>query len=95
MRALILVLLLAGCQTVAAQSPEPADACFPKEALFGQLAHQYGEIPAWYGLTDDGTVTVLTMGQQSWSIVSVRPDGMACLDKTGREWGMPDVGTPS
>lgn len=101
MRALILLLLLTGCQTVAAQAPvtEPAAApvCGPAIPLMQGITARYGEIPIGIGATENGTAVFMVSDRMSWTILHITPDGVACVLAGGDAWQpvMMDAGTPS
>lgn len=100
-------MLLAGCQTtamgdggtgagVAAPSPAvvaAAPLCGPAAAVLRAFAERMAEMPAAMGLAADGSAfVVLAAPDGAWSLVQIRPDGLACLRAGGTDWGTLEKG---
>ena len=64
----------------AAQSPQ----CGPKMAVARQLALQYGEVPIVSGVSLNNAMKFFGNPRTgSWSMIVVRPDGVACVLAVG------------
>src|SRR5215510_3524875 len=76
---------------VAALAPAPsasaASPCYPRDAIHAHLAQRYGERPAGIGVAAGQLVELLTGPDgASWTILVVRPDGLACPVAAGENW---------
>lgn len=75
---------------IALALPVPAGAagpCYPREAIHAHLADRYGEQPAGIGVTAGQLVELLTRPDgASWTILVIRPDGLACPVAAGEHW---------
>ncbi|GBD43456.1 hypothetical protein HRbin40_00929 [bacterium HR40] len=62
--------------------------CATREALGTMLMERFGERPIAYGLADNGYLLELftSAGGDSWTLVSIAPNGRACLVAAGRGW---------
>lgn len=70
-----------------ASSATAQNSCADLGATAQQLKLNYGELPTWRGLSGRGYMIVLfeSADSKTWTIVMVRPDGLACpLDAGGR-----------
>src|SRR5262249_36631800 len=83
--------------TVAIAPLRPAHAagpCYPRDAILAHLAERYGERPAGTGVAVGQLVELLTRPDgASWTILVIRPDGLACPVATGEDWT--DVSEPA
>jgi hypothetical protein len=70
-------------QPEAAQSP-----CKPWKEVAHYLGEHYSEHPVAVGLQSDGSLLQLYAAQNAstWTLVSMRPDGLACLVSAGKSW---------
>ena len=85
MRFLLPAVLAAALTGVAADAL--AASCGPREAVARRLAAGYGEHPVAAGVTRGGALIELyTSAEGSFSVVLVRPDGLACLMAVGEGW---------
>jgi hypothetical protein len=95
--------LIAACHILAAI---PAQAqqrpCAPVQVMQESLASEYGETPAFIAAAgeagDLAVATFINPKTNSFSILVVRPDGIACMIAAGEHWrGLPvkPVGEPS
>lgn len=75
---------------IAAALVSPAGAagpCYPRDAIRAHLAERYGERPAGVGLAGGLLVELLTRPDgASWTILVIRPDGLACPVAAGEDW---------
>ncbi len=71
---------------VAADSPAPT--CGGYESLRVMLDERFGERPSSSGLADDGTIMLVfaAPGAATWTMVTLAPDGTACVLATGQSW---------
>jgi len=62
--------------------------CMPRAQFIAFLAEKYGEEPVARGLLASGMVMEMTAAAQrgSWTILFVRPDGIACGMASGDVW---------
>ena len=66
----------------AAQSPQ----CGPKMAVASQLAQQFGEVPIVSGISLNNSMKFFGNPRSgSWSMIFVRPDGIACVLAVGED----------
>jgi hypothetical protein len=64
----------------AAQAPQ----CGPKMAVANQLAQQFGEVPIVSGVSLNNAMKFFGNPRTgSWSMIVVRPDGIACVLAVG------------
>jgi hypothetical protein len=87
MRALALILLLAGCAASDMSQAIPA-LCAGRADILARVERQFGETTAAFGLTVDGTLMEIlaTADGGTWTMIESRPDGLACLIAAGVEW---------
>ena len=83
---------------IAAVAPvNPASAagpCYPRDAIHAHLAERYGERPLGVDLAAGQLVELLTRPDgASWTILVIRPDGLACPVAAGEDWT--DVSEPA
>ena len=75
---------------VVGATPTTADAagpCYPRDAIHAHLAERYGEQPAGVGVAAGQLVELLTRPDgASWTILVLRPDGLACPVAAGEDW---------
>lgn len=66
----------------AAGSPQ----CGPKMAVASQLAQQFGEVPIVSGISLNNSMKFFGNPRTgSWSMIFVRPDGIACVLAVGED----------
>lgn len=64
-----------------------AGSCYPRDAIHAHLAQRFGEQPAGVGVAAGQLVELLTRPDgASWTILVVRPDGLACPVAAGEDW---------
>jgi hypothetical protein len=82
----------------AAVASAPAGAagpCYPRDAIHAHLAERYGERPVGVGVTAGQLVELLTRPDgASWTILVIRPDGLACPVAAGEDWTGVSAPTP-
>jgi hypothetical protein len=80
-------LVFAATTATNAQSPP----CGPREALATALEQGFGEQRLSHGVLDSGALLELWAAQDgsTWTLLTVRPDGIACVVATGNSWAMP------
>jgi hypothetical protein len=75
---------------VVGATPTTADAagpCYPHDAIHAHLAERHGEQPAGIGVAAGQLVELLTRPDgASWTILVLRPDGLACPVAAGEDW---------
>ena len=84
------LLWLFAANAVMAQTPN----CAPRDDVIAMLAGKYGETVQGGGFSGQrGTVvfTFANLETGSWSIIEVRPDGVACLMASGGMYRPPDL----
>jgi hypothetical protein len=86
-----LALAAALLTTAAAAEPVPLAAqapCKPWKEVAQYLGEHYSEHPVAVGLQSDGSLLQIYAAQNAstWTLVSMRPDGMACLISAGKSW---------
>jgi hypothetical protein len=71
----------------ATQAP-PQAPCKPWKEVAQYLGEHYSEHPVAVGLQSDGSLLQVYAAQNAstWTLVSMRPDGMACLISAGKDW---------
>ena len=75
-------LLLLASPTLAQQAP-----CAPVDAILKALEDNAKEVPAGMGRDERGFIAVLTLSPDgSYSVLGIRPDGVACVISTGQGW---------
>src|SRR5262245_38416211 len=90
-RVAALPLLVAATLTPSASAAGP---CYPRDAIHARLAERYGEQPAGIGVAAGQIVELLTRPDgATWTILVVRPDGLACPVAAGEDWKA--VGKPA
>ena len=68
--------------------------CYPRDAIHAHLAERYGERPLGVGLAAGQLIELLTRPDgASWTILVIRPDGLACPVAAGEDWT--DVSAPA
>ncbi len=77
--------------TTAAAEPGPPAAqtpCKPWREVAQYLGEHYSERPVAVGLQSDGSLLQVyaAPATSTWTLVSMRPDGMACLIGAGKAW---------
>jgi len=83
-RALALPLLAAAAVPSTASAASP---CYPRDELLALLAERYGERPAGAGISAGHLVELLARPDgASWTILVIRPDGVACPVAAGEGW---------
>jgi hypothetical protein len=84
-RALALAALLSSCCGGAEAQQQP---CGKLVELASTLAERYHERPLDRGVTADGSLFAIFASPDgdTWTAVSVQPDGRACVVGTGRGW---------
>ena len=61
--------------------------CAPVDAVLGTLEKNAGELPASIGRDERGFIAMLTLSPDgSYSVLGIRPDGVACVISTGQGW---------
>jgi hypothetical protein len=76
--------LIVAAVPIAAYAAGP---CYPRDALHAHLAERYGERPAGVGLAAGQLIELLTRPDgASWTILVLRPDGLACPVAAGEDW---------
>ncbi len=82
----------------AAVASAPAGAagpCYPRDAIHAHLAERYGERPAGIGLAAGQLVELVARPDgASWTILVIRPDGLACPVAAGEDWKGVSVPAP-
>lgn len=69
------------------QAVQAQTVCGPRAAFVEQLARQHGEQTSALGLAAGGRIVeVLSARGGSWTILVVRPDGVACVLAAGEAW---------
>jgi hypothetical protein len=63
-------------------------ACGTYQVLSTMLGDRFGERPASTGLADDGKLVQLfaSPAAETWTMVTIEPDGRTCVVSTGRHW---------
>ena len=73
-----------------AEPPSPAAQapCKPWREVAQYLGERYSEHPVAVGLQSDGSLLQVYAATttSTWTLVSMRPDGMACLIGAGKAW---------
>ncbi|MET4128382.1 hypothetical protein [Roseovarius sp. MBR-6] len=70
---------------LSAPAPALAQACLPRDDLIEMLEERYAEHLRMQALTTGGRLIEMYLAQSgSWTIVLVRPDGMACPVLSGQ-----------
>ena len=81
-----------------AEPPSPAAQapCKPWREVAQYLGERYSEHPVAVGLQSDGSLLQVfaAPGTSTWTLVSMRPDGMACLIGAGKAWELLKVPNP-
>ena len=74
--------------TAVASAPAgAAGPCYLRDAIHAHLAERYGERPVGVGVTAGQLVELLTRPDgASWTILVIRPDGLACPVAAGEGW---------
>ena len=61
--------------------------CGPVEVVLKALYDEAKEVPAGMGRDERGFIAVLTLSPDgSYSVLGIRPDGVACVISTGQGW---------
>jgi hypothetical protein len=81
---LIVLPLIVGATPIAATVATP---CYPRDAIQAHLAERYGERPVGIGVATGQLVELLVRPDgTSWTILVIRPDGLACPVAAGEDW---------
>ena len=60
--------------------------CGPKKAVADQLVLRFGEVPIVSGISTNNSMKFFGNPRSgSWSMIFIRPDGVACLLATGED----------
>lgn len=74
--------LLLASPALAQQAP-----CGPVDVVLKALEDNAKEVPAGMGRDERGFIAVLTLSPDgSYSVLGIRPDGVACVISTGQGW---------
>ena len=70
--------------------------CKPWREVAQYLGEHYSERPVAVGLQSDGSLLQIyaAPATSTWTLVSMRPDGMACLIGAGKAWELLKVPNP-
>lgn len=61
--------------------------CAPVDVVLKALEDNAKEVPTGMGRDERGFIAVLTLSPDgSYSVLGIRPDGVACLLSTGQGW---------
>ena len=62
--------------------------CGPLEDVLSILANKYTESTVAVGMADNGMALQVIASPKggSWTIIALRPDGIACILATGHDW---------
>lgn len=96
MACLFLALLLALMYVIATpakpQVPPPQTPCGPTKQMTDMLKAQFGETPAFAGLTDANSPVLIFTNPDTgtFSITIRRPGGVTCLMTAGDSWTLVD-----
>jgi hypothetical protein len=62
--------------------------CKPWKEVAQYLGQHYSEHPIAVGLQSDGSLLQVfaAPNASTWTLVNMRPDGMACLISAGKDW---------
>lgn len=83
-------LAVAGLLILGGAQQAGAAACLPEPVVREQLADQWQEASIGMGVSGPQRVEVFVNPQtRSWTIVLIRPDGVACAVAAGTDWGLP------
>lgn len=75
-------LLLLASPALAQQAP-----CGPVDVVLKALEDNAKEVPTGMGRDERGFIAILTLSPDgSYSVLGIRPDGVACLLSTGQGW---------
>jgi hypothetical protein len=81
-KALCVLLLTVGTLPAMAQGPQ----CGPKLEVATQLAQRFGEVPIATRIAFNNSMKFFGNPKTgSWSLIFIRPDGMACVLATGED----------
>jgi hypothetical protein len=71
-----------------ARDPGAQAPCKPWKEVAQYLGQHYSEHPVAVGLQSDGSLLQVYAAQNAstWTLVNMRPDGMACLISAGKAW---------
>lgn len=87
LRAALAVLLAAPFMATAAGAPPLVVPCGEHAAVLAGMAKRHGEVPVARGLDAAGNlVEVLAAPGGSFTVLSVTPEGIACLMSVGEGW---------
>ncbi|WP_159712730.1 hypothetical protein [Geminicoccus flavidas] len=87
-------------------SPAAAEASFPETPdlpctgyaqIRGELARSYAEAPVSIGLQSNGHLLQMfaSSGNDTWTMVSLAPNGQACVVAAGSDWQSLKPGRPT
>lgn len=86
-RTAALSLILLGGLAPALPARSQAAVCFDRESTFARLARNYGEVPAFRGVTSGGQLFEVLVGPGgSFTVFVSFPDGTACPTNSGDGW---------
>lgn len=86
---LALLAALFATAAVAEPTPQAVQApCKPWKEVAQYLGQHYSEHPIAVGLQSDGSLLQVfaAPNASTWTLVNMRPDGMACLISAGKDW---------
>lgn len=80
----LIALAVLAASPVAAQEPQ----CGPRDPFVKTLADSYGESRVGVGIEARGGLVELYADPDdgSWTLLVVRPDGIACMVSEGHQW---------
>ena len=73
---------------VAAEPTRQGPTCRPWREVNQYLDHKFAEQPVAYGVQDNGSLLQIYASADTgtWTLVSMQPDGTACLLGAGNSW---------
>ena len=71
--------------------------CAPRDTLGQALVQSYGEGPVLMGITTTGAILEFWANPEtgSWTVITIMPDGTACIRAAGDNFEAMPVGAPA
>lgn len=90
--------LLVLALTLLATSASAANRCVLKDQMYEVLAVRFGEARVTRALAADGSAVIETWANTrtgTWTLIAIRPDGLACLIVSGEAFLLVPPGDPA
>ena len=90
------LLLALGAASLASNAGAAGLWCGDRAGIVKSLASKYGEAPVSMGVAANGSLlqVLASPDGETWTVLLIRPSGIACIMATGENWGAADPSPP-